>query len=252
MGGGEADPRASEEIKRGGDCVECSTSVAREVEDGGRPELAAFVCPITCDVMNEPVVAADGNSYEASVILQWLKTRDTSPLTNEPLPHNEVVPNIALRHAIDEWRALIDCTESSVNEMRQRLMLKESEYEQVSAIKTREFEALLENHQRIISLNQDLTDELHHTRAELQRCRDSASTAAWWKVACIVMTALMLLVWQVGGQSRRKSDLPFEREHQPKPLLSAPSTSVAAVIFSSILVLVVMALMHERKLTAQA
>ena len=63
----------------------------------------AFICPITCDIMDQPAVAADGNSYERAAIQQWLQTRTTSPLTNVVLHSNELVPNIALRDAIEEW-----------------------------------------------------------------------------------------------------------------------------------------------------
>jgi len=37
--------------------------------------------------MSQPVVAADGHSYERRVIEDWLATHDTSPLTGLPLPH---------------------------------------------------------------------------------------------------------------------------------------------------------------------
>jgi hypothetical protein len=37
----------------------------------------AFVCPITHEAMEKPVVAADGHSYERAAITQWL-----TPLTN--------------------------------------------------------------------------------------------------------------------------------------------------------------------------
>ena len=64
----------------------------------------AFVCSITCDVMETPVVAVDGHSYELAAIKQWLETHSTSPLTNVELPTTTLVPNVALRKAIEEWR----------------------------------------------------------------------------------------------------------------------------------------------------
>ena len=65
----------------------------------------AFMCPITCDVMDRPVVAADGHSYELEAITQWLESHSTSPLTNARLHTTVLIPNVALRKAIDEWRA---------------------------------------------------------------------------------------------------------------------------------------------------
>ena len=67
----------------------------------------AFVCPITCDVMERPVVAADGHSYELEAITRWLESRNTSPLSNARLHNTALVPNVALRNAIEEWRAVL-------------------------------------------------------------------------------------------------------------------------------------------------
>ena len=41
--------------------------------------------------MEDPVVCADGHSYERAAITQWLLARDTSPCTNAPLLHKNVV-----------------------------------------------------------------------------------------------------------------------------------------------------------------
>ncbi len=64
----------------------------------------AFVCPITCEVMESPVITSDGNSYDRSAIQEWLQSSNTSPLTGVPLTNTQLIPNIALRHAIEEWQ----------------------------------------------------------------------------------------------------------------------------------------------------
>ena len=61
-----------------------------------------FQCPITTQVMYEPMMAADGESYEKEYIEAWLVTRNTSPLTNELLTHKHLTPNKNLKRAIDE------------------------------------------------------------------------------------------------------------------------------------------------------
>ena len=66
----------------------------------------AFLCPITCDLMDRPAVAADGHSYELEAITRWLETKNTSPCTGAPLHTAVLVPNVALRNAIAEWRAM--------------------------------------------------------------------------------------------------------------------------------------------------
>jgi len=61
----------------------------------------ALICPITRGVFEDPVVAADGFTYERSAIEQWLRANSRSPQTNQPLPHRNLVPNITLRAQIE-------------------------------------------------------------------------------------------------------------------------------------------------------
>ncbi|KAL8136447.1 hypothetical protein V2J09_002448 [Rumex salicifolius] len=64
-----------------------------------------FICPILQEPMKDPHVAADGFTYEAEALREWLNGgHDTSPMTNERLPHLNLVPNLALRSAIKEWQ----------------------------------------------------------------------------------------------------------------------------------------------------
>jgi len=55
-----------------------------------------FLCPIKMELMKDPVVAADGHSYERTAIEEWLRNHNNSPMTNKALPHKKLVPNIAL------------------------------------------------------------------------------------------------------------------------------------------------------------
>ena len=62
------------------------------------PELPEEVlCPITTELMVDPVFTADGHTYERKSIEQWLTKKRTSPLTGEPLAHTFLTPNHALR-----------------------------------------------------------------------------------------------------------------------------------------------------------
>eukprot|EP00850_Spirogloea_muscicola_P002887 SM000011S19065 [mRNA] locus=s11:630640:635531:- [translate_table: standard] len=65
---------------------------------------AYFLCPITQDVMRDPVLAADGHTYERVAIATWLSSNDTSPMTNCELPHKTLMPNYALRSMIQDWK----------------------------------------------------------------------------------------------------------------------------------------------------
>ncbi|EOD25809.1 hypothetical protein EMIHUDRAFT_60168, partial [Emiliania huxleyi CCMP1516] len=65
---------------------------------------ADFVCPITTEIMGDPVMAADGHAYERSAIERWLTTKLTSPMTGEALEQSCLFPNHILRRMIREWR----------------------------------------------------------------------------------------------------------------------------------------------------
>jgi hypothetical protein len=62
-----------------------------------------FLCPITTDIMREPMVASDGFSYERDAIEAWLARSDRSPMTNDVLTSRALIPNAALRSAIFEF-----------------------------------------------------------------------------------------------------------------------------------------------------
>ena len=63
-----------------------------------------FICTMSQDVMEEPVMTADGFSYERSWIERWLRDNNTSPRTNMPLAHKLLTPNHDLKALIEEWR----------------------------------------------------------------------------------------------------------------------------------------------------
>jgi hypothetical protein len=63
-----------------------------------------FLCPITLEVMRDPVLCDDGHSYERTTILRWLATNPTSPTTRSPMSIATVRPNYALKAAIERWQ----------------------------------------------------------------------------------------------------------------------------------------------------
>ncbi|KAK9823095.1 hypothetical protein WJX72_000232 [[Myrmecia] bisecta] len=75
--------------------LEPSEAVREEID---LPDM--LVCPITQEVFKDPVVAADGFTYERAAITDWLRKSLTSPMTNEALPHDKVVPNFSIRQTI--------------------------------------------------------------------------------------------------------------------------------------------------------
>ncbi|XP_069328438.1 WD repeat, SAM and U-box domain-containing protein 1 isoform X5 [Eulemur rufifrons] len=63
-----------------------------------------FVCPITRELMTDPVIASDGYSYEREAMENWIsKKKRTSPMTNLVLPSVVLTPNRTLKMAINRW-----------------------------------------------------------------------------------------------------------------------------------------------------
>jgi hypothetical protein len=66
----------------------------------------SFVCPLSREVMDDPVQTVDGHTYERVWIEKWLQGHNTSPLTNVKLLDTKLTPNHALKKAIDEWSCM--------------------------------------------------------------------------------------------------------------------------------------------------
>eukprot|EP00300_Choanocystis_sp_HF-7_P036634 c5249_g1_i1.p1 GENE.c5249_g1_i1~~c5249_g1_i1.p1 ORF type:complete len:269 (+),score=40.67 c5249_g1_i1:42-848(+) len=64
-----------------------------------------FICPITQEIMTNPVIAMDGFSYEQEAIERWFVDHKTSPKTNQPLPNTMTIPNQAMRTMLMEFVA---------------------------------------------------------------------------------------------------------------------------------------------------
>ena len=63
---------------------------------------ADFKCPITLELMKDPVVASDGHSYECSAFNKLMATTRRSPLTRELL-RSHAFPNLNLRKRIRDY-----------------------------------------------------------------------------------------------------------------------------------------------------
>lgn len=64
-----------------------------------------MVCPIGLVLMVDPVIAADGHSYDRHNITEWLKSNTSSPITNLELSSNVLIPNHSLKAAIQDYNA---------------------------------------------------------------------------------------------------------------------------------------------------
>ncbi|KAM3255239.1 hypothetical protein ACQJBY_048547 [Aegilops geniculata] len=73
------------------------------------PIYESFLCPLTKQIMRDPVTLESGATFEREAILKWFKESDSSgrslvcPITRKELSSTELNPSIALRNTIDEW-----------------------------------------------------------------------------------------------------------------------------------------------------
>jgi len=66
----------------------------------------SMLCPIGLALMTDPVMAADGHSYERMNIERWLQDHDSSPKTMLHLSNKNLIPNHSLRNAIEEFKQM--------------------------------------------------------------------------------------------------------------------------------------------------
>ena len=52
--------------------------------------------------MVDPVIAADGHTYERDAVEKWLQRSSASPVTGLKVANQELLPNLAIGCAINE------------------------------------------------------------------------------------------------------------------------------------------------------
>lgn len=73
----------------------------QKAPEGPPPHLC---CPLSLDLMTDPVLAEDGNTYEREQIETWFKTSSISPLTREVLKSKKLITNRTVRDAIEAYK----------------------------------------------------------------------------------------------------------------------------------------------------
>ncbi|KAL2559736.1 U-box domain-containing protein 19 [Forsythia ovata] len=72
-------------------------------------------CPITLEIMIDPVTISTGHTYDRSSIMKWFKSGNhTCPKTGERLISIDLVPNLALKRLIKQY-----CTENGIPFLKQ-------------------------------------------------------------------------------------------------------------------------------------
>ena len=86
----------------GGDCGGSGAAGPSEASEAAAvPD--EYICPITAEIMTDPVCTSDGFTYERAAITEWLRTKDTSPKTGATLESTALFPNHLVRSMIREF-----------------------------------------------------------------------------------------------------------------------------------------------------
>eukprot|EP01018_Ginkgo_biloba_P004766 Gb_08792 [translate_table: standard] len=103
-------------VEKEDDLAPCSPSFVEASNSGakrGGTNISVpdeFKCPISLDLMKDPVIVATGHTYDRASISQWLDSgHSTCPKSGQKLLHVGLIPNFALRSLIAQW-----CDENNI------------------------------------------------------------------------------------------------------------------------------------------
>tara|TARA_Y100000591_G_scaffold189799_1_gene164139 strand:- start:11981 stop:14332 length:2352 start_codon:yes stop_codon:yes gene_type:complete len=65
--------------------------------------IDSITCPITGDIMTDPVQGNDGHTYERTAILEWLGRNPISPQTRQAMSANDLKVNASIRFLCDKY-----------------------------------------------------------------------------------------------------------------------------------------------------
>ncbi|KAL0460577.1 UNVERIFIED_CONTAM: U-box domain-containing protein 13 [Sesamum latifolium] len=84
-----------------------TSSSGKASADGNQKNLVIpddFRCPISLELMKDPVIVSTGQTYERSCIEKWLEAgHSTCPKTQQALTSTALTPNYVLRSLIAQW-----------------------------------------------------------------------------------------------------------------------------------------------------
>ena len=86
----------------------CVNIIHRAKSAEAKPYVPAeYMCPITLDWFDDPVVAPSGHSFSRAALLQALASNPRNPTTREPLTLDQagklLYTNFSLRHVVEHY-----------------------------------------------------------------------------------------------------------------------------------------------------
>ncbi|ORX87749.1 hypothetical protein BCR32DRAFT_324277 [Anaeromyces robustus] len=141
-----------------------------------------FLCPITLDIMREPIVMPDGHTYEKEAIKQVLEIYHVSPLTKMPMEFSDGVINYSLKSLIETYikEHNLQLTDVNITEKIKNLNITE-----VKKIEQVEFEELFSRY-----ISEEQSDNL---------CKDSIHVCMKPKKIKTTLSICLICVVDISG-----------------------------------------------------
>ncbi|KAL2630496.1 hypothetical protein R1flu_015182 [Riccia fluitans] len=100
----DCDKLEEEYISQMKSLLECMVEEIGEQKAGGLQMPPDFRCPLSLELMSDPVIVASGQTYERLYIQQWLDQGNTTcPKTRQTLSHTNLIPNYTVKALIANW-----------------------------------------------------------------------------------------------------------------------------------------------------
>ena len=74
-----------------------------------------FYCPITGELMKDPVSEPDGHTYERNAIEKWIMDKGTSPMTRKYIGTDDLKPNLTLKKSIESIKDKLSSEQLKIN-----------------------------------------------------------------------------------------------------------------------------------------
>jgi len=111
--------------------LERSTLSMGSIKKINRPLPDVYYCPITFDIIHNPVINKDGTTYDRRAIVKWIKHDGKSPSTREEASIKDLYPNNAIRDLIlEELNKSEDSIHPSIRKWKEQ---KQQEDDEVSS-----------------------------------------------------------------------------------------------------------------------
>lgn len=167
-----------------------SVAVTVDNDDDSVKVPDAFICPITMEVMEFPLMTRTGLNFDRHAILSWIGSNGSCPLTRKPMQPSDLISNRKLHHDITRWRIqngfldenyereeVEDSWESSLPSKFFMIQVTEEQQQTIrkNCFNANENDSMLSLHQRATREQYTSSDPNHQTRRlELESSRRGA------------------------------------------------------------------------------